>query len=95
MNRNRQVTKKPIEIDCEEVWRHISDYVDEHVDPELRQEMTAHFKECAHCSAVLHGTRNVLRLVGDGRAFDLPSGVGKRLYGKLDAHLMKRRSTKR
>jgi hypothetical protein len=89
------MTRKPIEIDCEEVWRHISDYVDEHVDPELRHAMASHFKDCAHCSAILDGTRNVLRLVGDGRAFDLPSGVGKRLYSKLDTHLTKQHSTKR
>jgi hypothetical protein len=89
------MTRKPIEIDCEEVWRHISDYVDEHVDADLRQAMASHFKDCAHCSAILDGTRNVLRLVGDGRAFDLPSRVGKRLYSKLDTHLTKQRSTKR
>jgi hypothetical protein len=81
------VVHKPIEIDCEEVWRHISDYLDKEVDAQLRFNMEAHFKDCAHCSAILDGTRNVLKLVGDGRIFELPAKTSKRLYAKLDAHL--------
>jgi len=65
--------RKPIEIDCEEVWKHISNYLDKEVDPQLRFNLEAHFKDCAHCSAILDGTRNVLQLVGDGRIFKLPA----------------------
>jgi hypothetical protein len=81
------VGHKPIEIDCEEVWRHISDYLDKEVDPKLRFNLEAHFKDCAHCSAILDGTRNVLQLVGDGKMFELPAKTSKQLYAKLDAHL--------
>jgi hypothetical protein len=81
------VVHKPVEIDCEEVWRHISDYLDKEGDPELRFNLEAHFKDCAHCSAILDGTRNVLQLVGDGRIFELPTKTSKRLYAKLDEHL--------
>lgn len=84
------VTKKPIEIDCEEVWRQISDYLDDEVNPGLRQTMSSHFKDCAHCSAVLDGARNVVRLVGDGRAFDISSGVGQTFYKKLNDYLATR-----
>ncbi len=80
--------KKPIEIDCEEVWRQISNYLDGEGDPELRAIMASHFKDCAHCSAVLDGTRNVVRLVGDGRAFEIPAS--RKLYTKLADHLAAR-----
>ena len=84
----RGLAKKPIvEIDCLEVWRQISGYLDNEVEPDLRAAMSAHFKECAHCSAILDGTRNVVKLVGDGKAFELPAGTGRRLYAKLDDHL--------
>lgn len=80
--------KKPIiEIDCFEVWRHISDYVDQVVDPKLRAVMAAHFQGCAHCSAILDGTRNVVKLVADGKSFELPRAASERLYLKLDQHL--------
>ena len=78
-----------IEITCSEVWREISNYIDEAVGPELRARMEAHFKVCKHCAAVLDGTRNVVKLVGDGAEFEVPAGFGNRLYNKLNASLRK------
>lgn len=72
-----------IEISCVEVWRELSNYVDGTVDPELRRRMEEHFKACEHCTAILDGTRNVVRLVGDGRAFNLPTGFSQRLKKRL------------
>jgi hypothetical protein len=75
-----------IEISCVEVWREISNYLEEDLSSELRQRMEAHFKICAHCSAVLDGTRNVVGLVGDGRLYQMPEGFNKRLYKKIQKH---------
>jgi hypothetical protein len=72
-----------IEISCVEVWREISNYLDEEISLEMRERMEAHFKACAHCTAILVGTRNVVELVGDGRVFQVPDGFSKRLYKKL------------
>ena len=74
---------KVIEISCLEVWREISNYLDGEVDAELRARMEAHFKACAHCKAVLDGTRNVVKLVGDGIEYPVPEGFSKRLYDKI------------
>jgi hypothetical protein len=49
----------------------------------MRERMEAHFKACAHCTAILDGTRNVVGLVGDGRLFRMPDGFSNRLYKKL------------
>lgn len=72
-----------IEISCEHVWREISNYLDGDVDPELRDRMEAHFKVCSHCTAVLDGARNVVRLVADGQAFELPRGFSERLRQRI------------
>jgi anti-sigma factor (TIGR02949 family) len=72
-----------LEISCVEVWREISDYLDGNIDAELRTRIEAHFKACKHCSAVYDGTRNVVRLIGDGRAFEVPASFSERLYNKL------------
>jgi anti-sigma factor (TIGR02949 family) len=72
-----------IEISCLEVWREISNFLDGEVDAELRARMEAHFKGCAHCSAVLDGTRNVVKLVGDGIEYQMPAGFSKRLHDKI------------
>jgi hypothetical protein len=74
---------KVIEISCLEVWREISNYLDNEVAPELRVRMEAHFKACTHCTAVLDGTKNVVKLVGDGIEYEPPEGFGQRLYSKL------------
>lgn len=84
------MAKKPIKIDCAEVWRQISNYLDNEVDPELRDSMSSHFKDCAHCTAVLDGTRNVVKLIGDGRAFEIPAGTSQRFYKKLRDHVAAR-----
>ena len=73
-----------VEISCIEVWRELSNYIDNDVDPELRLRMEEHFKGCEHCTAILDGTRNVVQLVGDGRTFQLPQGFSERLKKKLE-----------
>ena len=74
---------KVIEISCLEVWREISNYIDGDVDAELRARMEAHFKVCAHCKAVLDGTRNVVKLVADGVEYQMPDGFSQRLYNRI------------
>jgi hypothetical protein len=76
-----------MEISCEEVWREVSNYLDKEISVALRARMTEHFKECKHCSAVLDGTRNVVKLVGDAKIFELPAGFSSRLYRKLNSKL--------
>lgn len=75
--------QRSIEISCEHVWREISNYLDGDVDPELRDRMQAHFKVCSHCTAVLDGARNVVQLVADGQAFELPRGFSERLRQRI------------
>jgi anti-sigma factor RsiW len=80
-----------VEISCEEVWREISKYLDGEINEEMRARMEGHFKGCKHCTAVLDGARNVVQLVGDARAFELPAGFSNRLYLKLNRRLGKDR----
>jgi hypothetical protein len=76
-----------MEISCEEVWREVSNYLDKEISIELRARMTEHFKDCKHCSAVLDGTRNVVKLVGEAKILELPAGFSSRLYRKLNSKL--------
>jgi len=72
-----------IEISCLEVWKEISSYIDNDVEPELRARMEAHFKMCAHCTAILDGTRNIVKLLADGTEYKVPEGFSRRLYDKI------------
>jgi hypothetical protein len=70
-------------VNCEHVWREVSNYLEGEVDPALRAAMEAHFKECKHCTAVLDGTRNVVQLYGDDRLLEVPIGFSQRLQHRL------------
>lgn len=72
-------------ISCAEVIRQISDYINGDMDGGLPQAIHEHLKDCAHCTAVYDGTRNVIQLVCDKRTFELPSGFSQRLYARLMA----------
>ena len=76
-----------VEISCVEVWRELSNYIDGAVASELRARMEEHFKTCEHCTAILDGTRNIVRLVGDNSVFDLPAGFSDRLKQRLQEKL--------
>jgi hypothetical protein len=71
-------------ITCEEVWRDISDYVDDELDAKQRTTLEEHFAECRHCTAVFEGTFNVIRLYRDERTLPLPAGFHQRLRRRLD-----------
>jgi hypothetical protein len=76
-----------VEISCKEVWRQISDYVDNDVESELKARLEFHFERCRDCKAVLDGTRNVVALIGDDRAFQFPEGVSDRLTNSLSERI--------
>ncbi len=70
-------------VNCERVWLEISNYIEGEVDATLRLAMDEHFRTCKHCASVLEGTRNVIRLYGDERMIEVPTGFGRRLERRL------------
>ena len=84
-NSKRTAGKKRrfVKISCQEVWREVSNYLEDDLTPELRARIEEHLKGCAHCSAIVDGTRNVVALVCSDRALALPEGFSKRLGERL------------
>jgi hypothetical protein len=70
-------------VRCEQVWREISNYLENEVSPELRAAIEAHVVQCKHCTAVLDGTRNVINLYADDRLFELPAGFSSKWHRRL------------
>jgi hypothetical protein len=70
-------------VNCEQVWREMSNYLEGEVAPALRTAMEQHFRGCERCTSVLEGTRNVIRLYGDERMMEAPTGFGRRLEKRL------------
>ena len=80
-------------VNCEKVWKEISNYIENDVDAGLRAAMDEHFRTCKRCTSVLEGTRNVVRLYGDERMIEVPSGFGRRLETRLAQEARVRRRT--
>lgn len=72
-----------VEIDCYQVRRELSDYLEGDLTPELRVRIEEHLERCRHCTAVYDGIKNVVQLLGDEKAIDLPKGFSERLYRRL------------
>ena len=64
-----------LEIDCRNVWRELVNYTEGDLTPEMRDRITRHLQSCPHCRAVYDGSRNIVRLLGDKNAFELPPGL--------------------
>ncbi|HEX3738979.1 MAG TPA: zf-HC2 domain-containing protein [Terriglobales bacterium] len=80
-------------VNCEQVWREISNYLEGEVDPGLRAAMDEHIGGCQRCSTVLAGTRNVVALYGDERMVEMPLGFSYRLQRRLDENAHPSRRT--
>ena len=72
-----------VEIDCQTVWKELTNYIDRDLTPEMRDRITQHLRVCSHCTAIYDGARNVVLLLGDEKAIELPQGFSQRLYQRL------------
>jgi hypothetical protein len=82
-------------LNCEAVWREISNYIDDEVDAALRPRMDEHFRTCPRCASVLAGTRNIVQLYGDERMLEVPAGFSQRLEKRLEQRLEHKSTEKR
>lgn len=78
-----------MEISCREVIRELSTFIDLGVGADLRVQIEEHLANCSHCSAIYDGTRDIIRLVGDDRVFELPAGFSQRLRDRLAKEMSK------
>jgi len=70
-------------VNCQQVWKEISNYIEGDLDAGLRVAMEKHFGTCTRCKSVLEGTQNVVRLYSDERMIEVPTGFGRRLERRL------------
>jgi hypothetical protein len=79
-------------VNCDKVWKEVSNYVENDVSAELRVAMDEHFRSCKKCASVLDGMQNVIKVYGDERMIEVPSGFGKRLERRLAQSSRRERS---
>jgi predicted anti-sigma-YlaC factor YlaD len=77
---------------CQEVWRDVSHYIDDELEPLQRIAVDEHVAECRRCRAVLEGMRNVISIYQDERVFAPPPGFHERLLRRFESERKRRRN---
>lgn len=72
-----------VEIDCREVWKEITNYMEGDLTPELKNRVDQHLRTCSHCKAVYDGSQNVVRLLSGKSVLELPTGFSQRLFDRI------------
>jgi anti-sigma factor RsiW len=78
-------------LECKHVWDYISDYLDETLSAETKEQVQKHLEHCEICSAILDSTRNIMVLTADDRVFELPVGFSDRLHARVSREIRESR----
>ena len=68
-------------MNCERAEEYLSAYLDDMLDPQLREEIQAHLDQCAHCREVLADYRRFDALLGITPRIAPPDALRDRLFG--------------
>jgi len=61
-----------IGIDCYQIQRELSDYLEGDVTPQFRLRIEEYLRSCDQCNAVYDGLRNIVQLLGHEETIELP-----------------------
>ena len=78
-----QTPSQVVQIDCQQVWKELTNYIEGDLSPEVRDRIARHLRGCKNCAAVYDGTRNVVQLLSDEKSIELPLGFSERLFDRL------------
>ena len=65
---------------CEELLKHLSEYVDGAVDPAVCEEFERHMVGCDPCQVVVDNIRKTITLYKADQPYELPAEFHQRLH---------------
>ena len=68
---------------CAEVIAQLSNYLDDEVAAQARQEIEHHLATCKSCEVLIDSIRKTIRIVTESRSVELPSGLSERVLKAL------------
>jgi anti-sigma factor RsiW len=71
-------------VTCKDFLKELGDYLDETVDPQVKEELSKHINECPNCWVVLNTTQKTIQVYKGMDPDPLPNGVHDRLIGALE-----------
>jgi anti-sigma factor RsiW len=70
-------------LNCQEVIREISNYLDGDLDASMKREIELHLKDCSECSVMVNQTKLTVDIFCDSELVELPAAVRERLHQAL------------
>lgn len=71
-------------MECHEVIRYLSDYIDNNLDEELMEAAREHLATCRNCHVVLDSTQQTILLYRErGKKLQMPPQRHAALFGQL------------
>ena len=76
-------------ITCHEFFAEFADYLENHMSPEVRQELELHLSQCRACRVLCDSSRKTIKIVTESSAFELPENVSGPIIDRVMAKLRK------
>jgi anti-sigma factor RsiW len=75
-------------MNCTDLLSHLSDYFDDQLSTELREEISVHTSGCEHCRVVLNTTHQTIEVYKGAELYDVSPELRERLHGAIMAKCM-------
>lgn len=72
---------------CKEIVKELADYLDEALDPVLRESIELHLNKCKDCRLVVDTTKQTIQIFCNSEPAPLPQSTRQRLHEALAKHL--------
>lgn len=66
-------------VDCDEVRKRASDYLESDVSEEEREWIQKHLERCLHCNSFMDTLRSTIRMLGDLPSKAIPKSLKEKL----------------
>jgi anti-sigma factor RsiW len=77
-------------MNCTDLLSHLSDYFDEQLSTDLREELQAHTASCQHCRVVLDTTHQTIAVYKGNELYEVSTELRERLHSAIMAKCLKK-----
>ncbi len=77
---------------CKQIISELADYLDEALDPILRNTIEVHLEKCKDCRIVVDTTKQTIEIFCNSEPAPLPASTRLRLHEALAKHLRRVRA---
>jgi predicted anti-sigma-YlaC factor YlaD len=79
-------------VNCRNIVRELSNYLDEALDPTLRASIEKHLENCEDCRVVVDTTKQTIQIFCNSEPAPLPEDTRQRLRDALKSRLRRVRA---